>query len=89
MNTINEQVTSDGYLTDPQIFTEQGEYSLADHPNGEVYIPDGEIIVFNTHGERTTKVIHVPERPACVIFAGKDHKTLLITARKSFYKMLM
>lgn len=86
--TVQFQVTSEGYLTDPQIFAEKGEYNLADLPNGEVYIPDGEINVFNTHGERT-KVIHVPERPACVIFAGKDHKTLFITARKSFYKMLM
>jgi hypothetical protein len=86
--TVQFQVTTEGYLTNPQIFVENGEFNVVTHPNGEVYIPDGEINVFNTHGERT-KVVHVPERPACVIFAGKNNETLFITARKSFYRMSM
>ena len=84
--TVQFQVTAEGYLTDPQIFAEKGEYNLAVHSNGEVYIPDGEINVFNRHGERIN-VLRVPERPACVILAGEANHTLYITARKSFYRL--
>ncbi|RSK25851.1 gluconolaconase [Bacillus sp. HMF5848] len=85
--TVQFQVSSKGYLTEPEIFVEKGEFNIATHSNGNVYIPDGDINVFNMNGD-LTQIIRVPERPACVLFAGNDDNTLFITARTSLYMML-
>jgi sugar lactone lactonase YvrE len=82
--TVRFNVGTDGTLSDPKVFANRGEYNLAVDPSGNVYVPDGEIAVFSKTGE-LLKEIAVPERPACVVFAGADGKTLFITARSSLY----
>lgn len=85
--TFEFEVTSKGYLKKPQIFVEKGEYTTAILPNGDVIVPDGEVCVFNTKGE-LIESIEVPERPACVLLAGKDNRNLFITARTALYMIL-
>lgn len=85
--TVSFEVTSKGYLKDPQIFVEKGEYTTSTKPNGDVIVPDGDIYLFNTKGELINS-IEIPERPACVLLAGKDNRTLYITARSSLYMAL-
>ena len=56
---------------------------------GNVYLTGKGVTVFNTRGE---KIEHIPvDEPwtANVCFAGKDMKTLFITASKSVYTLEM
>lgn len=82
--TVCFEVTSKGYLENPQLFVENGEYNTATTLNGDVIVPDGEILFFNKNGEQIES-LHVPERQACVLLAGKDNDALYITARTSLY----
>lgn len=84
--TILFDVSEGGYVSNPRIFAEKGENNTAMDVKGNVYIPDGEVYIFNKHGEQIGE-IKVPERPTCVIFGGSCGKSLYITARSSFYKV--
>jgi len=86
--TYKFSVNSDGSLSNPELFAENGELDVAVDSKGNVYIPAGNIFVYDKSG-RQIDVIEVPERPACVIFGGKDRKTLFITVRSSLYKLDM
>ena len=82
--TVRFSVSAEGYLSDAKVFAERGEYNVAVDGAGNVYVPEGDIAVFDKEG-KALKEIAVPERPACVIFGGADGKTLFITARSSLY----
>jgi hypothetical protein len=84
--TVLFQVSPGGYLTDPKIFVEKGEYNTAADTHGNVYVPDGEIYVYNQSGELIGEIT-VPERPACIVLGDADRKTLYITARSSLYRV--
>ena len=79
-------VKQDGILADPRLFAQRGELDVAVDAKGNVYIPAGQVYVYNPSGE-LIDVIHVPERPATLVFGGPDHKTLYITARSSLYRV--
>jgi len=79
-------VNPDGSLANPELIAEQGERDVAVDEKGNVYIPAGDIFVYNKSG-KLIDVIKVPERPACVVFGGKERKTLFITGRSSLYKV--
>ncbi len=76
-------VDKDGCLTDPRIFAERGENSIA-ADGDNIYIPDGQIYIYCNDGS-PKGMIEVPERPSCVVFGGKAKKDLFITARSSLY----
>ncbi len=82
--TVQFTVNKDGSLIYPKIFTEKGEYNIAVDANGNVYVPDAEIYVYDKNGKLIDE-IKVPERPATICFGGNDGKTLFITARTSLY----
>ena len=84
--TVLFDVGPGGYVSNPRVFAEKGENNAAMDDNGNVYIPDGEVYVFNKYGEQIDE-INVPERPTCVIFGGRDGKSLYFTARSSFYEV--
>lgn len=84
--TVLFDVSADGSVSNPRIFAEKGENNLELDGVGNVYIPDGELYVFDKNGKETAE-IHVPERPNCVIFGGRDGKDLYITARSSLYRV--
>ncbi len=82
------KVNPNGSLAEPELFAENGELDVAVDVKGNVYIPAGHIYVYNKSGKQMD-IIEVPERPACVVFGGKDRKTLFIAARSSLYKLEM
>jgi sugar lactone lactonase YvrE len=92
--TVNEaelktwafDVGPDGTLTNARLFAEQGGEGLAVDAHGNVYIAAGQILVFNPAGIQID-TIEVPQRPTCLVFGGKDRKTLFVTARSSLYSV--
>jgi len=56
---------------------------------GNLYLTNNGVTIFNPNGE---KIMHIPideEWTGNVTFAGKDNKTLFITASKSVYTLKM
>lgn len=84
--TVAFRVNADGTLANPVVFAERGEYNVATDAAGHVYVPDGQINVYNQAGTLIEEIA-VPERPACILFAGADGKSLFITARSSLYML--
>ena len=83
---VKMDVSADGSLSNLQYFIEQAEFGSALDGNGNVYVADGHVYVFDKNGKKTGK-IEVPERPASIQFGGKDGKTLFIAARSSLYSV--
>lgn len=79
-------VNPDGSLSNPQLFAERGELDVAVDDVGNVYIPAENVFVYDQLGKQIDE-IKVPERPACVVFGGKERSTLYITSRSSLYKI--
>lgn len=79
-------VNSDGSLSNPKLFAEKGELDVSVDAKGNVYIPAGNVFVYDSSGKLIDEII-VPERPTNVVFGGKDFNTLFITARSSLYKI--
>jgi sugar lactone lactonase YvrE len=77
---------SKGYVSGLKYFAEKGEFSSIPDKQGNVYIADGDIYIFNNEGKQTG-IIHVPERPSTLALAGKDGKTLFITGRSALYRV--
>jgi hypothetical protein len=82
--TVKLNVSSEGYLSDLTYFTEMGEFNSAVDGNGNVYVADGQVYIFNKEGKRVGE-IEVPERPVTICLGGKDNKTLFITTNTSLY----
>ncbi len=79
-------VGPDGTLSDPKLFANEGGEAAAVDNSGNVYIAAGQIQVFDPAVKRLG-TIEVPQRPTCLVFGGKDRKTLFITARSSLYSV--
>jgi hypothetical protein len=86
--TVKLNVDSHGYVSDLVYFAEKGEFSSVPDYQGNVYIADGEIYIFNPDGKQIA-MIHVPERPSTVVFGGKDGKTLFITGRSVLFRSII
>ena len=78
-------VNPDGTLTNLTHFVNQGEFGSAVDKQGNVYVGDGHVYVFNDKGERIN-IIRMPERPTSLVVAGKDGNTLFVAARSSLYR---
>ncbi len=79
-------VGSDGTLTEPRLFVHEGGENVAVDARGNVYIAAGQILVFDPSGKHI-ETIEVPQRPTCLVFGGRDRRTLFITARSSLYSV--
>jgi gluconolactonase len=77
-----------GTLTDKNLFTNIGVDGMTIDHRGNVYVTADQIYVFDPNGKEIQR-IKVPEEPANICFAGKDRKTLYITARKGLYRLQM
>jgi hypothetical protein len=84
--TVKMDVAPDGTLSNLRYFAEWGEFSSATDRDGNVYIADGLIHIFDKEGNHKG-VIDVPERPLSICLAGTDGDTLFITARSSFFRV--
>ena len=87
-------IKNDGTLSGRKFFSGEGSDGMALDTEGNVYItsprnePSFVVSVYDSDGNRLEE-IEVPERPANVCFAGKDKKTLIITAQTSIYSIQM
>ncbi len=82
--TFSAQVGADGEWIAPRLFVEQGGESLAVDRDGNVYIADGHIFVYDPRG-KLIEIVQVPERPHGLTFGGEDGRTLFICAGESLY----
>jgi len=83
---VRMDVAADGTLSNMEYFVEWGEFGSAVDKNGDVYVADGQIYIFDANGKQKN-LIRVPERPSAIQFGGKDGNTLFITARSGFYNV--
>lgn len=86
--TWRYKIKKDGTLTDKTLFCESGSDGMTIDEHGNVYLTTDKVDVYGPSGD-TIAAIVVPERPANVTFAGKDRRTLFITARTSVYAIEM
>lgn len=77
-------VGTDGTLTDPKPFAEEGEAGVTTDEAGRVYVCAGHVFVYDAGG-RQVDLIEVPERPSAAVLAGPGQPMLVITARTSLY----
>jgi hypothetical protein len=84
--TYAADVTADGALSNVRLFANRGGESVAEGPDGRVYIAAGQIYVYGQDGTPAGE-IDVPERPISIAFGGKDRRTLFILARTSLYSV--
>ena len=84
--TVSLNISPEGYASNLKYFTEKGEFGSTVDSNGNVYIADGPVYVFDRSGKQTG-IIKVPERPGSLAFGGKDGKTLYITGETSLYSV--
>ena len=82
------KINPDGTLTDKKFFAPEGSDGMTIDTKGNVYLTNEAVKIYNAKGE-IIETIQIPERPANVTFAGKNKKTLFITARKSIYEIKM
>ncbi len=85
---VKMDVDNQGKLSNLNYFIEQAEFGSAVDSEGNIYIADGQIYVYDKTGKKTGK-IEVPERPSSIQFGGKNGKTLFITARSSLYSVVV
>ena len=86
--TYAYQVNNSGTLTGKKLFAPEGSDGMTIDRQGNVYLTTQVVAVYNKRGKKIEE-IQVPEQPANVTFAGKDNKTLFITAQTSLYALDM
>ena len=85
--TYRYEVGSDGRLSNRQMFVEQGSDGMALDGEGNLYLTGQGVTVYDAKGQKIDH-IDVPEPwTANVCFAGKDLKTLFITASEAVYTL--
>ena len=82
--TYRARVAADGTLTDLQPFAERGGESVAVDGQGNVYVANGQVFVYNPSGIVIGQ-IDVPQRPIDIIFGGPDHRALFILAHHALF----
>uniref|UniRef100_Q01VU7 SMP-30/Gluconolaconase/LRE domain protein n=1 Tax=Solibacter usitatus (strain Ellin6076) TaxID=234267 RepID=Q01VU7_SOLUE len=82
--TYGALVGADGTLTDLRPFAQRGGESVAVDPNGNVYVANGEIFVYNPAGVQIAR-IEVPERPLDIVFGGAGRRTLFVLTHHALF----
>lgn len=83
---VRMDVAANGTLSNLEYFVEWGEFGSAVDAEGNLYVADGHIYVFDKDGKQKNH-IRVPERPSSIQFGGRDKNTLFMTARSGFYSV--
>lgn len=84
--TYEFKTDEEGYIKAFTLAAERGEYCSISDEEGNIYICDGQILVFNKKGVQIDE-IRLPERPSTIAFGGRNKNTLYITARKAVYRL--
>ncbi|HUA60024.1 MAG TPA: glycosyl hydrolase family 28-related protein [Verrucomicrobiae bacterium] len=82
--TYSGRVNADGTLVDLQVFADRGGEGVAADREGNVYVLNGQVFVYDKSG-RATGRIDVPERPIALAFGGSDGRTLFLLSHHSLY----
>lgn len=82
--TVQLTVGSDGRLTEQKVLCPFGQYSNVTDAEGNVYIADGEIFVYDKSGKEQRR-IQVEERPISLAIGGKQKDILFVTTTRSLY----
>ena len=73
-----------GAITDLRPFANRGGESVAQGPDGRIYIANGQVFVYAPDGKQAGR-IDVPERPLQLLFGGQDGRTLFILTHHALY----
>lgn len=84
--TYSAVVGPDGTLRDLTPFAERGGEGVAVDAQGNVYVLNGQIFVYDPSG-RLIREIDVPERPVGLAFGGSDRTTLFILTRHTLFAL--
>lgn len=82
--TLRFSVGADGRLTGQQEVCPFGQYSNVTDAEGNVYIADGEIFVYDKSGKEQRR-IQVEERPISMTIGGAKKDMLFVTTSRSVY----
>jgi hypothetical protein len=82
--TVALDVDAHGALSNLREAFPHGQYSSATDKDGNVYVADGEIFVYDKAGKEI-KRIQLEERPISLAIGGKDFQTLFATTTRSLY----
>jgi sugar lactone lactonase YvrE len=67
-----------------KVIAPRGEYSTAVDADGNLYIADGQIFVYDQEFHEIRR-ISVEERPISMAIGGKERNTLYVTTHSSLY----
>jgi sugar lactone lactonase YvrE len=82
--TYSGLVNANGTVTDLKLFADRGGESVATAANGNVYLANGQVLVYAPDGKQLGQ-IDVPERPLQILFGGTDGRTLFILTHHALY----
>ena len=82
--TLEMDVDSKGILSNRKLFCPRGETTNATDKEGNIYIAEGQIFVFDRSGKELRR-INLEERPLSMTFGGTDGNTLFVTTETSLY----
>jgi hypothetical protein len=84
--TVRLDVRPDGTLANMQTLHPQGQYSQVTDRDGNLYIADGEIFVYDRTGKETRRIL-LEERPISLAIGGEDHNILFATTTRSLFSV--
>ncbi len=84
--TYRFQVNEKGFLSNMTEFVKRGEYANVSDKKGNVYLAEGEIIIFNKQGIEINR-IGLEDRVQSMTWGGKEGKFLFVTTSNAFYKI--
>ena len=82
--TLEMDVDSRGLLSNQKLFCPRGETTNAVDKEGNIYIAEGQIFVFDKSGKELRR-INLEERPLSMTFGGTGGNTLFVTTETSLY----
>jgi sugar lactone lactonase YvrE len=82
--TYSGLVNANGTFTDLKVFADRGGESVALAANGNVYLANGQVLVYAPDGNQIGQ-IDVPERPLQLLFGGAGGRTLFILTHHALY----
>jgi gluconolactonase len=87
--TFKYTITSDGSLTNKQLFAGQGSDGMTLDSKGNVYITGKGVTIYNPAGEKIAHINIDEPWTANLCFCGKNKDQLFITASKAIYILQM
>ena len=86
--TYQYTINSDGTLSGKQIFTYIGADGMTIDSEGNVYLCENGVLVFDAQGNQV-ETISLPDQVTNACFGGSENSTLFITTRTGLYSIAM